>query len=251
MAEDTAGAASATDSAGSDAQQQGQGAAGAAKGDGTQGGSGAPGAASSASGAGDLDAAGMLADAVNSPEGDGDGGDGAEPGDPAARLAKIEADYKKLQRQSRNWEDRAKANAEKAKAHDAYVESQKTEAQKQADALAAAREEARTERTARLRLLAAASYDLPVSMIDHLAGGTEDEINASAEQLAAAINERAAILAAAQAKADGQQNGQQQGPRNGGSSRPVESLRAGALPASGGSPATPNDWIRAAAGNKR
>jgi hypothetical protein len=239
MPEDTAGAGSATDGASQDAQPQGQATGGNAPAGDAQGGTGTH----SAAPGDDRSAEAMLADAVGS----GDGADGSGGDDVAAQLKKAQDAYAKLQRQSRTWETRAKENADKAKAHDAYVESQKTEAQKQADALAAAQEEARTERTARRRLLAAANYDLPPSMIDHLAGSTEDEINTSAEQLAAAINERAAVLAAAQDKANGQ--GQ---PRNGAqSTRPVESLRPGALPASDNKPQDPNAWLRATLAAKK
>jgi hypothetical protein len=231
MPEDTAGATSATDSASQDAQPQAQDSAGTGQGDGAQGGTGAH---SPAPGE-DRSAEAMLADAVGA---DGEGGKDSTGDDPAAQLRKIQADYAKLQRQSRTWETRAKENADKAKAHDAYVDSQKTEQQKLQEERDAAKEEARTERTARLRLLAAANYELPPSMIDHLAGATEDEINTSAESLAAAINERAAILAAAQDKATGQ-------PRNGAANlRPVESMRPGALPASDNKPQDPNAWLR-------
>jgi hypothetical protein len=238
MPED-AGAASATDGASQDAQPQGQGPGGAGGNDSTTpavvGGAGSHSAAPGE----DRSAEAMLADAVGS----GDGQDGAGD-DPAAQLKKVQADYARLQRQSRTWETRAKENAAKAKDFDAYTESQKTEQQKLADAAAAAEERATRAEQRYLRTMAAAEHDLPVSLIDRLAGVTEEEINASAEQLAAAINERAAVLAAAQAQVAG--NGQQQGqPRNGTTGyRPVESMRPGALPASDNKPANPNTWLR-------
>jgi hypothetical protein len=233
MSED-AGAGSATGDASTDAQPQGQDAGGTGQGDGAQGGTAphSPGE--------DRSAEAMLADAVGS--GDGVGQDAGD--DPAAQLKKVQADYARLQRQSRTWETRAKENAAKAKDFDAYTESQKTEQQKLADAAAAAEERATRAEQRYLRTMAAAEHDLPVSLIDRLAGVTEEEINASAEQLAAAINERAAVLAAAQAQVAG--NGQQQGqPRNGTTGyRPVESMRPGALPASDNKPANPNTWLR-------
>jgi hypothetical protein len=234
MSED-AGAQSATDGASPDAQPQAQDGAGTGQGDGAPGGTGPH----SATPGEDRSAEAMLADAVGS----GDGQDGAGD-DPAAQLKKVQADYARLQRQSRTWETRAKENAAKAKDFDAYTESQKTEQQKLADAAAAAEERATRAEQRYLRTMAAAEHDLPVSLIDRLAGVTEEEINASAEQLAAAINERAAVLAAAQAQVAG--NGQQQGqPRNGTTGyRPVESMRPGALPASDNKPANPNTWLR-------
>jgi hypothetical protein len=167
-------------------------------------------------------------------------GDGTE--DP---LAKAQAEIAKWKQQARENEKRAKANADKAKNYDAYEESQKTEQQRLADQLAAAQREAQDAREDRFRLLAAAQYDLPPSLIGHLGGGSEDEITERAEAFAQAINERAEVIAAAQAQAAAQQQ-----PRNGGGFRPVESLRPGALPASDNKPADANAWMRQALGRR-
>ena len=183
-----------------------------------------------AAGDGDRSPEELLADAAAD-------GDGTE--DP---LAKANAELAKWKQQARDNEKRAKLNAEKAKNYDAYEESQKTEQQRLADQLAAAQREAQDAREDRFRLLAAAQYDLPPSLIAHLGGGTEDEITERAEAFAQAINERAAVLAAAQAQAAAQEQ-----PRNGNGAgfRPVESLRPGALPASDNKPAAnPNEWFR-------
>lgn len=162
-------------------------------------------------------------------------GDGEDP------LAKAQAEIARWKQQARENEKRAKANADKAKNYDAYEESQKTEQQRLADQLAAAQREAQDAREDRFRLLACAQHDLPPELIPHLGGGTEDEIAERAEAFAKAINERAAVLAAAQAQAAAAQ----QQPRNGnGFGRPVESLRPGALPASDNKPANPNEWFR-------
>jgi hypothetical protein len=168
-------------------------------------------------------------------------GDGK--GDP---LAKAQADLADWKAKAREWEKRSKANAEKAKSYDEYTESQKTEQQRLADQLAAAQEETRKAHEERFRLLACAQYDLPPELIPHLGGGSEDEINERAEAFAAAINSRAAVLAAAQAPASGQQ---QQG--RPGDYRPVESLRPGALPAGDGKPADPNAWLRRQLSSKK
>lgn len=186
------------------------------------------------------------------------GGDGRSPeelladatqdGDAEDPLAKAQAEINRWKTQARENEKRAKANADKAKNYDAYEESQKTEQQKLADQLAAAQAEARDAREDRFRLLAAAQYDLPPSLISHLGGGTEDEITERAEAFAAAINERAEVIAAAQAQAAAQQQ-----PRNGngGGFRPVESLRPGALPASDNRPNDANAWMRQALGRRK
>lgn len=172
----------------------------------------------------------------------------ATDGDDQDPLAKAQAEIAKWKQQSREQEKRAKANAAKAQQYDAYEESQKTEQQKLSDQLAAAQEEAKTAREDRFRLLAAAQYDLPPSLIGHLGGGTEDEITERAEAFAQAINERAEVIAAAQAQAAAQQQ-----PRNGngGGFRPVESLRPGALPASDNRPNDANAWMRQALGRRK
>lgn len=179
---------------------------------------------------GDRSAEQMLTDAAS--------GDGGKADDP---LAKAQAEIDRWKTQARENEKRAKANAKKAENFDAYEESQKTEQQKLADQLAAAQEDARTAHEERFRLLACAHYDLPPELIPHLGGGTEDEINERAEAFAAAINSRAAVLAAAQGQAAG---GQQQTAVAPGPMRPVESLRPGALPADSAKPQDPNAWVR-------
>ena len=187
-----------------------------------------------ATGADDRSAEDLLTDAV-----------AAGDGDTASALKTAQAELAKWKTQARENEKRAKANADKAKNYDAYEESQKSEQQKLADRASAAEQRAAEAEGRYFRTLAAATYDLPVSMIDQLGTGTEDEINARAETLAAAINERAAVLSAAQAQANGQQRG-----GNGAGFRPVESLRPGGLPASDSKSKDPNAWIRQALGKR-
>ena len=225
MAEDTGTTAAAPQA---DAQPQGQDGAPGVKfqpPDSAQGSTGAP---------DDRSAEDLLTDAIT--EGDGDA---------ASALKTAQDELAKWKKQARENEKRAKDNAAKAQNYDAYTESQKTEQQRLADRATAAEQRASEAEGRYMRTLAAATYDLPPAMIDQLGSGTEDEINARAETLAAAINERAAVLAAAQAQANGQQRG------NGAGLRPVESLRPGGLPASDSKPKDPNAWIRQALGNKR
>ena len=200
--------------------------------DSTQGSTGAP------SGTDDRSAEDLLTDAITA-------GDTDTKGDTASALKTAQAELAKWKTQARENEKRAKANATKAQNYDAYEESQKTEQQRLADRASAAEQRASEAEARYHRTLAAATYDLPVSMIDQLGSGSEDEINTRAETLAAAINERAAVLAAAQAQASGQQRG-----GNGAGLRPVESLRPGGLPASDSKPSDPNAWIRQALGKK-
>lgn len=201
-----------------------------------RGGAGAHGASPAE---GDRSAEQMLTDAA---DGDGDGGKADDP------LAKAQAEIDRWKTQARENEKRAKTNAAKAQQYDAYEESQKTEQQKLTDQLTAAQEDARKAHEERFRLLACAHYDLPPELIPHLGGGTEDEINERAEAFAAAINSRAAVLAAAQGQAA---NGQQQAVTPSGPMRPVESMRPGALPAGDAKPQDPNAWVRRQLSNKR
>lgn len=89
--------------------------------------------------------------------------------------------------ESRKWEARAKENLATAKANEAAAkrltqieESQKTEAQRQQDALAQAQRELAEERTARVRAEVAADKGVPAGL---LTGSSREELEASAEEL--------------------------------------------------------------------
>lgn len=219
---------------------QGQDGGGNGPDSGQRGGTGAP---SATPGVDDRSAESLLADAVGA-DSDSEGATGKD------ELAKAQAELAKWKTQARENEKRAKTNAEKAKNFDAYQESQMSEQQKLAARAEAAEQAAKQAEGRYHRTLAAATYDLPPSLIDHLGDGTEEDINSRAEMFAAAINERAAVLAAAQAQA--QANGQQgQRPVQNGFQRPVESLRPGGLPASDNRPRDPNQWMRDALAAKK
>lgn len=177
----------------------------------------------------------MLAEALGSDDGDG----GTQDAD---ALKTAQAEIARWKKQARDNEKRAKENAQKARDYDTYTESQKSEIQKATERATAGEQEATKWQSLYHRTLACANYDIPLSLIDQIQGSNEDEINASAESLSAAINERAATLAAAQARASGNGTAQYQSP--GGFRGPVESLRPGALPASDNKPRTPEQWLR-------
>jgi Domain of unknown function (DUF4355) len=213
MPEDAAGAGMAEGDAGT--------AAGTETAEGA-GGAGAPAAGAASPGVADQSAEALLAAAMNAPEDDGaaDAGD-----DPAKQLAAARAEAKKWRELSRKTEAQAKKGADAQKRLAEIEEANKTEAQKLADRAAAA-EAARAEAEAKYhRTLAAAQYGLPPALIDRIAGGTEDEITESAETLAAVINEQVETQVAARIAAL-TQNGGSRG------TRPVESMRPGAIPAS-------------------
>jgi hypothetical protein len=229
---DDIGASAATDSA---TQDQGQG----------QGQDPTTGAAAAAAGdAGDgRSPEQMLTDAITTTDDGGDSGDGGDGGGDAA-VKRLEKQLADLKRHSRTWETRAKENSAAAAKLRELEDANKTEVQRATDRAVQAEKTAADAQALYHRTLACARYDLPPGLIDQVHGGTEDEINASAEALAAAINERAAVLAAAQAKTTGTT------PQNG-FRGPVESLRPGALPASDNTPRDPNAWFRELLSAKR
>jgi hypothetical protein len=138
---------------------------------------------------------------------------------------------------SRKNEERARENYDKAVRLDAIEESQKTELQKAIDRADRAEAEAAAARVERLQLTAAAQYEIPVDLTYLLIGNTEAEVNAIAERIAKAINERAEALA-------NSRNGNGQPQRQPGG-RPVEMMRPGAAPSTGSTaPANPNEVFR-------
>jgi hypothetical protein len=144
---------------------------------------------------------------------------------------------------SRKHEKRAKENASAAARLREIEDANKTELQRALDAQAEAERERDEARNTHSRMMAAASNNLPVELIDFLGIGTDDEIGERAEQLANIIEETAQAIAE-QLLADMgvSRNGETQQPQQQGA-RPVESLRAGSAPA-GATPSTPEQWFR-------
>jgi hypothetical protein len=101
---------------------------------------------------------------------------------PAATAAPEEIDYKaeaeKWKALSRKNEDKATANAEKAKQFDALEEANKTELQKAQDALTIAQQEAALAKVDAIRSRISAATGVPENL---LAGATEDTIQAAAD----------------------------------------------------------------------
>jgi hypothetical protein len=85
---------------------------------------------------------------------------------------------------SREWERKAKVNADAAAKLAALEESQKTEAQKLADRAAQAEKERDEARLEALRVKVGAAKKLPADVIDLLKGDTEEELAAHADRLA-------------------------------------------------------------------
>lgn len=137
------------------------------------------------------------------------------------------AEVKKQLDHARTWEKRAKDNKAAADKLNEIEESQKTEQQRLTDRLAAAERERDEERRGRARLMAAAAHNLPTSLIDRIGGTTEEEIDESAQALAAELERLVAARTAGAAPAAAPEPEPRPAPR-----RPVESLTPGAKPAS-------------------
>jgi hypothetical protein len=157
----------------------------------------------------------------------------------------LQAEIAKWKSLARKHESTAKQNADAARKFAEWEDSQKSEQQRLADQLAAAEQRAVQAEIGRAKLMAAATYDIPVSMLDRIGGATEDEINEAAEAIAAEINaaveaEVAKRLAAAPAV--------QPEPVQPARTRPVESLSPGALPPGNGEPIDGNAFLRRMAG---
>lgn len=106
----------------------------------------------------------------------------AEPEtDPAEELAK----WKALARKN---EEQAKKNSEAARKLQELEDAQKSEQQKLAEALDAAKAEGSSARSEAARLRAAIKHGLTEDDLDLLGDGTPDEIEARAERLAARIS---------------------------------------------------------------
>lgn len=153
-----------------------------------------------------------------------------DTGKPETQAKDWEAEAQKWRAMARKHEQTAKANAEAARKYGEFEESQKTEQQRLADRLAAAEQRAAQAEIGRARLLAAATYNIPATLLDRIGGGCEDEINESAQALSEEIEAEVARRIAAVPPPTA-------APAAPAPTRPVESLTPGAMPAS----ATPED----------
>lgn len=103
----------------------------------------------------------------------------------------FDADYvKSLRQEAAKYRTQAKEMAEKAKAYDEYVESQKSEAQKVSDALEAATRERDTLKAELLRHQVAAKKNLPGALVERLRGETLEEMEADADSLLAGLKDQ-------------------------------------------------------------
>lgn len=126
---------------------------------------------------------------------------------------------------SREQEARAKANAEAAQKLAALEDAQKTEAQRQADAMARAQREAEEARAEALAYKVAASHGVTPEYFDLLGRGDEETISARAERIGELLKSRSETE---QLKADIE--ALRTGKPAPSASRPVADLKPGATP---------------------
>jgi hypothetical protein len=177
------------------------------------------------------------------PQGQGDTPD-AEP------QVDWEAEAKKWQTLSRKHEGRAKENASAAAELKKIQDADKTELQLATERADEAERRATESAANHARVMAAATYDLPVDAIDLLGSGTDDEINNRAMSIATMINNRATEIAKRTVEAMGLAWGGTPGsaPTAQGAAglagRPVESMFAGGAPSPGAQPRTMEEVFR-------
>lgn len=163
-----------------------------------------------------------LADAVAQPEPqDGEEQAQNDPwGDPQVARKEIE----KLRREAAGFRTKLREAEPQLVEYRKHLDSQKTEQQKLTEAKEAAEQRLAEVTSANARLMAAATHNIPVELIDLLGAGTDEEIDARAKLLAERLAEP-----------------ERSAPT---STRPVESLTAGGRPADD-APADPNAMFRA------
>ena len=94
-----------------------------------------------------------------------------------------EAYVKELRQEAAKYRTQNKDLMEKAQKYDEFVESQKSEQEKQAEALQSALKERDALRSEMLRMQVASAKNLPASLVDRLRGETEEEMMADADNL--------------------------------------------------------------------
>jgi hypothetical protein len=142
-------------------------------------------------------------------------------------------DVAKWKAMSRKHEAEAKTNAAAAKRLAEIEEAQKTDAQKAADKMADSERRAQEAEVRALRYEVGIERGIIPKLLRYLTGATREEIEASADQIAADFGADTASDAAK-------------------STRPKEALRPGATPGATPDPGQEiNDRIREAAGRRR
>lgn len=126
----------------------------------------------------------------------------------------LRADKEKLAARTAMTDEQKQQLAE----YQRLVDASKSEAQRQAEAVANATREAETARAEAVRYRVAATHGIPADHFDLLGSGTEEEIAARAEKISTLLAAQAAAAATTP-------------PVGAPPARPVEQLRPGATPA--------------------
>ena len=190
-----------------------------------------------AAGQPDEDAAAQqaLADAMTPPEPN----EGQEQGreqtrtDPWADPDVARREIEKLRRESAGYRTRLRDAEPRLAQYQEYLDSQKTEQERLADAKSAAEARLAEVMATNARLMAAATHNIPAELIDLLGTGTDEEITARAQLLAERLTAATVTAPATERPA---------------STRPVESLTAGGRPADDTPPLDMDAYLRRMAG---
>jgi hypothetical protein len=162
--------------------------------------------------------------------------------------------------QARKQEARAKENAKAAAEWQKTQDANKTELQRAQEAQQEAERQRDEALQTHARIMAAATHDVPVDLIDLLGTGTAEEIEERAELLSGAIQTEATRLATQMFQAAGIDpstlgNGNGSDTASAAAARaghrPVEAMGGGTQPARGGRPPNNDDWLREMFANSR
>lgn len=216
---------------------------------------------SAADGAADI--AASQGDGAGQPTGDQDVDPAAQAdGDSQDGQGEEETDWQaeadKWKALARKHEKTANQNKDAAARLKNIEDANKTELQRAQEA----QQEAERQRDEALgthaRIMAAATHDVPVELIDLLGTGTDEEIDERAQLVATAIQTEATRIAQQMMQAAGfdpQGNGNGSASAAGAAARaghrPVEAMGGGLEPTGGTRPVTSDDWLREAFANAR
>lgn len=111
---------------------------------------------------------------------------------PELTVEELKAKYAEVLKESRKHEEREKANREKAKAYDEYLEAQKPVEQKNAERLAALEAENKELKLSAVKSAIAAKYGFNEAAMKRLSGSNAEELEADAKDLKELLGLKAA-----------------------------------------------------------
>lgn len=162
----------------------------------------------------DAQAQHLLAEAVQSSR---DEPQDEQQDDPWADPERARREITKLRREAAKYRTQLREAEPKLTEYQKWLDSQKSEQERLAERLAQVERERDEARLGHARVMAAAAHNIPPELIGRIAGSTPEEIEEAAEELAKVLDR----LVAERASTSGRSA----------STRPVESLRPGATPA--------------------